>query len=88
MFSHLGVTALSVISLPLSAPCATSAVQTKMPPGAALPVRFVRSVDAKTAHPGGRVTAETLLVVILPGGQLLPKETLLVGHVVNALTQF
>lgn len=80
----LGVTAFTLISLLLSAPCATSATPTKVPPGTALPVRFVRSVDAKKARPGDRVTAKTLQVVILTGGQRLPKGTLLVGHVVDA----
>jgi hypothetical protein len=80
----LGVTAFTVISLLLSAPCATFAVQTQVPTGTAFPVRFVRSVDAKKARPGDRVTAKTLQVVILPGGQRLPKGTLLVGHVVDA----
>jgi len=82
--SHWGMTALSVISLLLSAPCQTSAVQTKVPPGTAFPVRFVRSVDASKAHPSDRVIAKTLQVVILPGGQRLPKGTLVVGHVVGA----
>jgi hypothetical protein len=80
----LGVTAFTMISLLLSAPCATSATQNEVPTGTALPVRFVRSVDAKKARPGDRVTAETLQVVMLPGGQRLPKGTLLVGHVVDA----
>ncbi len=79
----LGVTAFTLIGLLLSAPCATSATQTKVPPGTALPVRFVRSVDAKKARPGDRVIAKTLQIVILPGGQRLPKGTLLVGHVVD-----
>jgi len=80
----LGLTALTVFGLLLSAPCATFPAQTEVPPGTALPIRFVRSVDAKTARAGDRVTAKTLQVVILPGGQRLPKGTLLVGHVVNA----
>jgi hypothetical protein len=80
----LGVTAFTLIALLLSAPCATSATQTKVPPGTALPVRFVRSVDAKRARPGDRVIAKTLQIVFLPGGQRLPKGTLLVGHVVDA----
>jgi hypothetical protein len=82
--SALGVTAFPLIGLLLSAPCATSAVQTKVPTGTALPVRFVRSVDAKKARPGDHVTAKTLQVVILSGGRRLPKGTLLVGHVVDA----
>lgn len=84
IFSHLGMTALSVISLLLSAPCATAAGQNEVPPGTALPVRFLRSVDSRRAQPGDRVTAKTLQVVTLPGGQRLPKGTLLVGHVVDA----
>jgi hypothetical protein len=82
--SSLGVTAFTLIGLLLSAPCATSAVQTTVPTGTALPVRFVRTVDAKKARPGDRVTAKTLQIVILAGGQRLPKGTLLVGHVVDA----
>lgn len=84
LFSHLGMTALGVFSLLLSAPCATSAVRTEVPQGTAFPVRFVSSVDARKARPGDRVTAKTLQIVILPGGQRLPKGTLLVGHVVDA----
>jgi hypothetical protein len=80
----LGVIAFTLIGLLLSAPCATSATQTKVPPGTALPVRFLRSVDAKRARPGDRVIAKTLQIVILPGGQRLPKGALLVGHVVDA----
>ena len=80
----LGLTGFTVIGLLLNPPCAMSATPTKVPPGTALPVRFVRSVDAKTARPGDRVIAKTLQIVILPVGQRLPKGTLLVGHVVDA----
>ena len=83
-FSHLRLTALSVIGLLLSAPCATSAVHTEVPQGTAFPVRCVHSVDAGKARPGDRITAKTLQVVILPGALRLPKGTLLVGHVVDA----
>jgi hypothetical protein len=80
----LGVIVFTVIGLALSAPCATSGTQTKVPAGTTLPVRFVRSVDSRRAQPGDRVTAKTLQIVMLPGGQRLPKGTLLVGHVVGA----
>jgi hypothetical protein len=80
----LGVTAFTVIGLLLNAPCAIAATPTKVPPGTALPVRFVRSVDAKRARPGDRVIAKTLQIVFLRAGQRLPKGTLLVGHVVDA----
>jgi hypothetical protein len=80
----LGVIAFTLIGLLLSAPRAISATQTKVPPGTTLPVRFVRSVDAKRARPGDRVIAKTLQIVFLPGGQRLPKGTVLVGHVVDA----
>jgi hypothetical protein len=84
LFSHMGMTALCMISLLLSVPCATSAVETAVPQGTAFPVRFLHSVDSKSAQPGDRVTAKILQVVFLPEGQRLPKGTLLVGHVVNA----
>ncbi len=80
---NFGITAASLIAL-LSAPFARSEVQSKVPPGTAVPVRFVRSVDASTARPGDRVTAKTLQVVMLPGGERFPKGSLLVGHVVEA----
>ena len=80
----LGMTAFTVIGLLLSAPCATFPNQIQIPPGTALPVRFVRSVDAKIAQPGDRVIAKTLQIVMLPEGQHLPKGTTLVGHVVEA----
>jgi hypothetical protein len=80
----LGVTAFTVIGLLLSAPCAIAATQTKVPPGTAIPVRFVRSVDAKRARSGDRVIAKTLQIVFLPGGQRLPKGTVVVGHVEDA----
>ena len=80
----LGVTAFTVIGLLLSAACAIAATQTKVPTGTAIPVRFVRSVDAKRARSGDRVIAKTLQVIFLPGGQRLPKGTLLVGHIVEA----
>jgi hypothetical protein len=84
LFSHSGMTALTVISLLLSVPYATSATPTKVPQGTALPVRLVSAVDARKARSGDRVTARTLQIVILPGGQRLPKGTLIVGHVVDA----
>jgi hypothetical protein len=79
----LGVTAFTVIGLLLNAPCAVAATPTEVPPGTAIPVRFVRSLDAKRARSGDRVIAKTLQIVLLPGGQRLPKGTLLVGHVVD-----
>jgi hypothetical protein len=80
----LGAAAFTVIGLLLSAPYAIAATQTKVPTGTAIPVRFVRSVDAKRARSGDRVIAKTLQIVFLPAGQRLPKGTLLVGHVVDA----
>jgi len=82
--SRLEMSGLIVLSLLLSALCATALGQTKVPPGTTFPVRFVHSVDAKRARPGDRVIARTLQIVILPGGQHLAKGTVVVGHVVDA----
>ena len=60
------------------------AVERIVPPSTAVPVRFVHSVDARKAKPGDLVFAKTLQVIVLPGGQRLPKGTLLKGHVVDA----
>jgi len=62
----LGAAAFTVIGLLLSAPYAIAATQTKVPTGTAIPVRFVRSVDAKRARSGDRVIAKTLQIVFLP----------------------
>ena len=68
----------SISSLP------ARSIERTLPPSTALPVRFVHSVDARKAKPGDVVTAKTLQVIVLPGGQRLPKGTLLKGHVVYA----
>jgi hypothetical protein len=86
------VIACSVLRVVVCAPSASDAVQAVVPPNralvvpqnTALPVRFIRSVDAKKALPGDRVIAKTLQVVILLGGQRVSKGTLVVGHIVDA----
>lgn len=77
----VGTLALSLFGLSIGA---TTAMASSLPPSTALPVRFIHSVDTKSARPGDAVTAKTLQVVLLPGGGNLPKGTLLLGHVVSA----
>jgi hypothetical protein len=55
-----------------------------LPGETAIPVIFTQTVDAKKAKAGDVVTAKTMQVVLLPGGEQLPKGTLVTGHVVEA----
>lgn len=53
-----------------------------LPAGTAIPVFFTKTVQAGKAKPGDAVTAKTMQIVRLPDGEILPKGTVLVGHVV------
>ena len=53
-----------------------------LPPSTAIPVVFMRSIQAGRQTPGERIVAKTIQVVLLPGGRYLPEGTALVGHVV------
>lgn len=64
--------------------CSTAGNAATLPQSTTLPARFSHSVDASKARPGDTVTAKTLQVVLLPGGESLPKGTVIVGHVVAA----
>jgi hypothetical protein len=75
---------LGVLAFSLCAPGATPVEQAAVPPWTTLPVRFVRTVDAKNARPGDRVVAKTLQEVVLPDGRRLSRGSLVLGHVVQA----
>jgi hypothetical protein len=62
----------SVASTPLS-----------IPPGTAIPVRFVRTVDVNKVRTGDKVVAQTMQVVVLANGERLVKGTAVKGHVVE-----
>jgi len=55
-----------------------------LPPSTAIPVQFTRSIDARRAKQGDLITARTMQEITLPDGQILPKNSALVGHVVEA----
>ena len=76
-----GTIALGALNL---ASYATAATVLALPQSTAIPVRFVHAVDAKKAKVGDVVTATTMQVVMLPGGESLAKGTVIVGHVVDA----
>jgi hypothetical protein len=53
-----------------------------LPPSTTIPVYFTHTIKAGKAKPGDPVTAISMQTVNLPGGQTIPKGTMLVGHVV------
>jgi hypothetical protein len=83
----LGTLAFATFNLALYAAAATApALSQTLPPSTAIPVRFVHSVDAKKAKVGDTVTAKTMQVIKLPGGDAIAKGTIIVGHVVAVQT--
>jgi len=81
----VGTLSIGILNLGVWAIAATAPVLSQALPGStAIPVRFEQSVDAKKAKPGDAVTAKTMQVIILPGGEAIAKGTVIVGHVVAA----
>jgi hypothetical protein len=81
----LGTLVFGALNLTLYNAAATaSALSQNLPQSIAIPVRFEQSVDAKKAKPGDSVTAKTMQVIQLPGGETIAKGTVIVGHVVAA----
>ncbi len=56
----------------------------ELPLSTAIPVVFTHTIDAGKANSGTPVVAKTMQVVLLPGGQILPRGTPVVGHVVDS----
>jgi len=81
----VGMLSVEILTLGVSANAATAQAPSQpLPQSTAIPVRFERSVDAKKAKPGDTVTAKTMQVIVLPGGEAIAKGTAIVGHVVTA----
>ena len=81
----VGMLSVEILTLGVSANAATAQAPSQpLPQSTAIPVRFERSVDAKKAKPGDTVTAKTMQVIVLPGGEAIAKGTVIVGHVVTA----
>ena len=81
----LGTLVFGALNVALCAAAATApALSQALPHSTAIPVRFVHSLDAKKAKVGDTVTAETMQVITLPGGEEIAKGAMIVGHVVAA----
>jgi len=81
----LGTLVFGALNLALYAAAATApALSQALPQSTAIPVRFVHSLDAKKAKVADTVTAETMQVITLPGGEKIAKGAMIVGHVVAA----
>jgi hypothetical protein len=81
----LGTLAFGTLNLALYAATATGpALSQTLPQSTAIPVRFLHSLDAKKAKAGDTVTAKTMQVILLPGGEVIAKGAVIVGHVVAA----
>jgi len=80
----LGTLALGTLNLALGAVAATApALSQTLPQSTAIPVRFEHSLDAKKAKAGDTVTAKTMQVIVLPGGEAIAKGAVIVGHVAS-----
>jgi hypothetical protein len=81
----LGTLTFGALNLAMYAAAATaSAPSQTLPQSTAIPVRFVHSLDAKSAKAGDSVTAKTMQVIMLPGGGSIARGSVIVGHVVAA----
>ena len=79
----VGTLTLGVLNLALYATAATApALSQALPESTAIPVRFVHSIDAKKAKEGDTVTAKTIQIITLPGGETIAKGAVVVGHVI------
>lgn len=61
-----------------------SAKAQSIPTSTAIPVSFLQTIEAGKAKTGSNVLAKTTQVVTLPGGQVIAKGTILIGHVVES----
>jgi hypothetical protein len=77
--------ALGALNLALGATAAAvPAMSQSLPKSTAIPVRFDQFVDASKAKAGDTLTAETLQIIVLPGGETIAKGTKIIGHIVAA----
>lgn len=84
LVSILGIFVLVITSLSICATTTAVPAQSQvLPQSTAIPVRFEHSVDAKKAKVGDPVTAKTMQVIVLPGGKIIARGTVLAGHVVS-----
>src|SRR5262249_34180740 len=72
-------------SLIISGVCSFSAIASNLdiPAKTAIPVVFTHTVDSRKSKAGDIVSAKTMQTVKLPDGQEIPRNSELVGHVVE-----
>jgi hypothetical protein len=67
------------------APSAPAATPTRLAPGSVIPVRLTKTIDAKKAKSGDEVDARVTQDMKTANGQVLvPKDTIVVGHITEA----
>ena len=82
---RLGTLVFGALNVALCAVAATApALSQTLPQSTVIPVRFEHSLAAKKARQGDSVTAKTMQVIMLPGGGVIAKGSVIVGHVVAA----
>ena len=72
---------LLIITLVCSYPALASGID--IPANTAIPVVFTHTLDSRKGKTGDIVSAKTMQVVKLPDGQEIPKNSELLGHVVE-----
>lgn len=60
-----------------------SAANIVIPAQTTIPIIFSHTVDSRRANPGDAVTATTLQVIELPSGQSIPKNSIVLGRIVD-----
>ena len=60
-----------------------SAANIVIPAQTTIPIIFSHTVDSRKANPGDTVTAKTLQVIELPSGRAIPKNSIVLGRIVD-----
>src|SRR5438094_592852 len=66
---------------------AVVSVSPVLPVGLNFPATLSRSIDSKKSNPGDEVTAKTYVDVAFKGQMLIPRNSILVGHVSAATSK-
>jgi hypothetical protein len=77
---------------PASAPTAANQAQAagvhRIAPGSVIPVQLTKTIDAKKAKPGDQVAAKVTMDLKANSGEVVvPKDTVVIGHVTEAQTR-
>jgi len=81
--NHYLANSLKVLIISFVCSFAASGASLDVPAKTAIPVVFTHTVDSRKAKAGDAVTAKTMQIVRLPSGQEIPRNSELIGHVVE-----